>query len=69
MNKCDKVSGGILSDIPKSIFLINDHAKIQSFGKLHGCCTFEDYADAFMASVFKHFGHITTQVMPHVIAT
>ena len=55
----------ILSDIPKCIFLFDDHAMIQSFEKLQGCNTLEDYADALVASVFKHFGHPTTQVMSH----
>ena len=54
---------------PNPSFLIDEYAKIQSREKLHGCCTFGDYADAFVASVFKYFVHITTQVMSHVIAT
>ena len=36
------------------------HAKIQSLEKLQGCCTFGDYADAFVASVFKHCAHYNT---------
>ena len=60
MNKCDKVSSGIPKLcllFPNPSFLINDHAKIQSLEKRQGRCTFGDYADAFVASVFKHFGH------------
>ena len=43
-------------------FLINEHVKIQSLEKLQGCCTFGDYADVFLASVFNHFAHMKTQV-------
>ena len=49
-----KVSNGN-HQLPDPSFLIDDHAKSQSLGKLQGCCTFGDFADAFMASVFKHF--------------
>ena len=41
-------------------FLINAHAKIQSLEKLQGCCTFGDYADAFVASAFKYYAHYNT---------
>ena len=42
--KCDKVSSGIRNlwvIFPNKSFLINDHAKIQSSGKLQGCCSLE----------------------------
>ena len=54
------------SDIPKSnlqtCVLIDAHAKIQALGKPQGCSTFGDYADVFVASVFKHLRHTTTHV-------
>ena len=44
------------SDIPESdmrtCVLIDGHAKIQALGKPHGCSSFGDYADTFVASVF-----------------
>ena len=45
---------------PNPSFLINDHAKIQSLEKLQGCCTFEDYADAFVACFQTFWTHYNT---------
>ena len=54
------------SDIPESdmqmCVLIDGHAKIQALGKPQGCSSFGDYADTFVASVFKHLRHTTTRV-------
>ena len=54
------------SDIPESAMqtcvLIDGHAKIQALGQPQGCSSFGDYADTFVASVFKHLRHTTTRV-------
>ena len=54
------------SVIPKSnlqtCVLIDGHATTQALGKQQGCSTFGDCADVYVASVFKHLRHTTTDV-------
>jgi len=54
------------SDIPdahlKICVLIDGHALIQSFGKPHGCQTFDDLAGVFMRIATLYFGEHITRV-------
>ena len=54
------------ADVPKSklstCVLIYAHAKTQALGKPPDCSSFGDYANVFVASVFKHFRQTATRV-------
>ena len=56
------------ADVPKSklstctCVLIAGHAKIQALGKPADCSSSGDYADVFVASVFKHFRQTAPRV-------